>query len=142
MKSFSLVDYKTILRCPTRVVLASFFFVLSAQLLEAKVWYVKPTGNNANSGLSWNLALEGVQAAINLAAAGDTVWVAQGTYKPTSTADRSISFVIKSGIAIFGGFAGDETALDQRDWVLNMTILSGDLIGRQAGLIIRCTVDW
>ena len=55
----------------------------------------------------------------------DEIWVAAGEYKPTTGDDRTISFVLKDGVAIYGGFAGGETARDQRDWELNATTLRG-----------------
>ncbi|RMH20313.1 MAG: hypothetical protein D6698_04430, partial [Gammaproteobacteria bacterium] len=55
------------------------------------------------------------------------IWVAAGTYKPTSGTDRSVSFVMKNNLAIYGGFNGTETMLSQRDWVANVTVLSGDI---------------
>jgi len=58
---------------------------------------------------------------------GDQVWVAAGTYFPTPTALRAASFVIVDGVSVYGGFAGGETALWQRDPSAHETILSGDL---------------
>jgi hypothetical protein len=55
------------------------------------------------------------------------VWVMAGVHKPTTTSDRAISFVMKSGVEVYGGFAGSEAALDQRDWTSHVTILSGDI---------------
>ena len=63
----------------------------------------------------------------NLAVGGGEVWVAKGTYYTTDSADREISFQLKSGVVLYGGFAGTESALDQRDWETNVTILSGDI---------------
>lgn len=64
---------------------------------------------------------------IDASAANDEVWVAAGTYKPTAGTDRTISFYMKDGVAIYGGFAGAEALLDDRDWAVNETILSGDI---------------
>ena len=51
-----------------------------------------------------------------------------GVHKPaTNPAQRTAVFALKSDVAIYGGFAGTETALNQRDWTLNVTVLSGDI---------------
>jgi hypothetical protein len=86
----------------------------------------------ANDGTSWADAYRGVDAlkvALTAAVAGDELWVRAGTYKPTTTATRTIFFDLKTGVAVYGGFAGGETLLAERDHVANPTILSGDLAG-------------
>ncbi|MBD2755901.1 beta strand repeat-containing protein [Spirosoma validum] len=93
--------------------------------------YVKPAATGTGDGSSWANASGNLQAIINASAATDQVWVAAGTYKPTTSTDRAISFSMKDGVAIYGGFAGTETALSQRP-AINLTtpsssILSGDL---------------
>jgi hypothetical protein len=54
-----------------------------------------------------------------------------GIYTPSATTipgdPRSATFQLKSGVAIYGGFAGNETTLSQRDWNVHPTILSGDI---------------
>ena len=60
------------------------------------------------------------------------IWVATGTYYPdeingTDTDNRNSSFVMKNNLAIYGGFAGSETQLSQRNMAANETILSGDI---------------
>jgi hypothetical protein len=58
------------------------------------------------------------------------IWVAAGTYRPDrGTLDRLASFRMQSGLGLYGGFAGWETQLEQRDPAANPTILSGDLRG-------------
>lgn len=87
--------------------------------------YVKTDG--AGDGSSWLLAYGDLQTAISESVTGDSIWIAAGTYKPTSTTDRLISFNLKAGVAIYGGFAGTESLLTERNWIINPTILSGDI---------------
>lgn len=81
------------------------------------------TGN----GTSWNNAFGTLTEALAHAQAGDEIWVAAGTYTPTKNNDRTAYFGIKSGVKVYGGFVGTETALNQRSSKLNKTILSGEI---------------
>ncbi|MBD2705193.1 hypothetical protein IC229_31515 [Spirosoma sp. BT702] len=103
----------------------------SVHLLAQTVRYVKPIASGLSNGSSWNNASPDLQAMINASASGDQVWVASGTYKPTATTDRSISFAMKNGVAIYGGFLGAETNLSQRPAINtttpSSTTLSGDI---------------
>jgi predicted outer membrane repeat protein len=89
--------------------------------------FVSPTGQG--TGSSWNSPMS-LRYALGTAQPGDEVWVKAGIHKPT-TPDGSAkkSFITNSNVKIYGGFAGTETTLDQRDPVNNVTILSGDLNG-------------
>lgn len=58
--------------------------------------------------------------------------MAKGLYFPDQsflddTNSRSATFALKNGVAIYGGFAGSETQLAQRNVAANRTILSGDI---------------
>lgn len=103
--------------------------------------YVDASATGANDGSSWNDAFDTLQAALSYAATHPEVteiWVAAGTYKPDQfsekmTGDRSDTFQLQSGLALYGGFNGDEDPqtfdLADRDFTANETILSGDLSG-------------
>jgi hypothetical protein len=101
-----------------------------AHAATAAIYYVKPAGNNSFNGQSWNMAFLTVSKALSVAVSGDEIWVAAGTYKPTTGSDRDASFDIPSGVKLRGGFSGSEATLSARA-VLNTqsltTILSGDI---------------
>ncbi len=96
---------------------------------------------NCCTGTSWALAFTELQAALENASlgSGHEVWVAAGTYLPdydvpncAHTADRAATFDLKDGVAVYGGFAGNEDPatfdLGTRDFAANETTLSGDLL--------------
>ena len=112
-------------------------FVVLASLLHVKAnrFYVdgsKP--DNSGAGTSWATAKRDIQNAVNTALPGDSVWVKAGTYYPTewpgssNTAEpRNKTFYLKSGVKLFGGFAGTETFFAQRNVINNSTVLSGNI---------------
>lgn len=91
------------------------------------VIYVKASATGANDGTSWPDAFTDLQNALSIATAGDTVWVADGTYKPTSGTNRAANFRLNDGVALFGGFAGVETSLSERYMAAHPTVLSGEI---------------
>lgn len=94
---------------------------------DADVHYVNAAVPGGD-GSSWSEAFNDLQSALAFANAGDEVWVAAGIYTP-SNSDATASFALAPGVALYGGFAGGETDREQRDWIANETILSGD-VGR------------
>lgn len=98
--------------------------------------FVKEGALGADNGESWQDAFKSLQFALGFARcgceAGAELWVAAGTYRPTSSAcnpNRSASFEIDGAIGLYGGFEGIESQLSQRDPVANTTRLTGDITG-------------
>lgn len=78
--------------------------------------YVNPDAvNGNNTGVSWQDGYLDLQRALARAAVGcgTEIWVKNGTYDPGRQADEI--FVVPTGISVYGGFAGYETAIDQRN---------------------------
>jgi SprB repeat/Secretion system C-terminal sorting domain len=111
-----------------KCILLIAFVIFNLNLL-AQIRYVRAGATGSNNGTSWTNAFTSLQPAIDAVEAlgGGQVWVASGTYKPTATTDRNVSFVLKNNVAIYGGFNGSETQLTQRNFKSNVTILSGEI---------------
>jgi hypothetical protein len=91
---------------------------------SAMTYYVDSMAMGGATGLSWQDAVTDLQAALALAMAGDTILVAQGTYKPGS--DPATTFLIDKNLTLLGGYPSGGGSPDP---VLYETILSGDLNG-------------
>ncbi len=110
----------------------TFYYLLTMLILAAAaeaVVYVDGANSGTEDGTSWATAFTMVQDGIDAAELnGDTeVWVAAGTYTPTRGTLQRISILLKSNVAVYGGFAGTETERAARDWVVNETVLSGNI---------------
>lgn len=110
--------------------LRSLFVLMTICLLPLAAtaqttYYVKTAATGTASGDSWDNATT-LSDALAKAKAKDQIWVEAGTYRG--------SFSLKSGISLYGGFAGTESSIDERaidsDKAYRMThqtILSGDV---------------
>jgi Right handed beta helix region len=106
-------------------------------LTASQTLYVRADAPNGGSGQDWSSAFNDLTDALDAAAVSggqvDQIWVAQGMYVPSrgsiSNDPRTWTFQLVGGVDVFGGFAGNETLLEQRDWVAHPTILSGDILG-------------
>ncbi len=93
---------------------------------NSQVVYVDSTATGGNNGSSWLNAYNDLQQALANTSTGE-IWVAKGTYYPTSGTNRLISFLLKNNVAIYGGFNGTETNINQRNFNLYSTVLSGNI---------------
>ena len=92
------------------------------------VAYVDADATPPGFGTTWANAYTDLNTALATARRCSSitqVWVAEGVYTPGTT--ESATFDLPPGVAVYGGFAGAETTLSERNWVLNPTVLSGDL---------------
>jgi hypothetical protein len=101
--------------------------VLTATFGVRECIYVNAGAAGANTGESWEDAYTNLRVALGNVISGGQVWVATGVY--TSGLTQTDCFTVPPGVAVYGGFAGDETSRDQRDWATNVTVLSGDIGG-------------
>jgi hypothetical protein len=119
----------------TCVVMSVIVVALLCATAAADVIYVDDDASPGGDGLSWPTAYNYLQDALVAAQYGEQIWVAGGTYYPSQPTDpcdqRTATFQLINGVAIYGGFAGTEDPctfdLADRDFVTNETILSGDL---------------
>ena len=105
---------------------AMFFGAFNA---NAAVRYVNGSVTISGDGNSWDSPYKTLQEAITAASSGDEIWVAAGTYQPANEQ----SFAMKEGVKIYGGFAGTENSLAQRNWKTNVS----ELMGNQASVVIN-----
>ncbi|MCC6426928.1 MAG: EF-hand domain-containing protein [Phycisphaerales bacterium] len=99
-----------------------------------RFYVAKSQTGNPNTGVSWANAYDDLQPILQQTAliGGDQceIWTKSAFYYPTTGSDRNASFVIPSGLHLYGGFSGSETSMDQRlyPWAY-ITALSGAIGG-------------
>jgi hypothetical protein len=105
-----------------KIILTLLMVMMACYGWSQQYRYVKAGGTG--SGTSWSNASGDLQAMINASAAGDEVWVAEGTYQPAA----GQWFSMKEGVKIYGGFPAnnENVTLGQRNWTLHPTILKGN----------------
>lgn len=100
---------------------------------------VATNGMSGSDGSRWEWATTLKSALGNPACL--EVWVAAGAYTPAFVIDREASFVVRPGVAVYGGFAGTEMERDQRDPALHRSVLSGDVDANDDVDALGITVD-
>ncbi|PQJ26951.1 hypothetical protein BSZ35_18685 [Salinibacter sp. 10B] len=136
---------------PIRYSLLLLFVLLISSVLTAvpgqaqTIIHVDVDASASGDGTSWGSAYPALQDAFDQANANPgtdvEIWIAEGTYYPDvdnvdndgdgSTehmADSDTSFTLtRDGVAIYGGFEGNESSRSSRDPSANVVSLSGDI---------------
>ncbi|PKR81340.1 hypothetical protein CW751_04600 [Brumimicrobium salinarum] len=91
--------------------------------------YVDDDATGNNDGSSWADAFTDLNDALLHVASsssydGSEIWIAEGFYTRLSNTQ---SFIVDNNALLYGGFAGNETDLNQRDISNHPTIISGDV---------------
>lgn len=97
--------------------------------------FVDTDAMGANNGTSWTDAFNHLQDGLAAADPDNKIFVAQGTYHPDEdtndpcgTGNRTATFGLISGVALYGGFPSGGDDFGDRDPNRYETILSGDLL--------------
>ena len=85
----------------------------------ADTLYVAATAAPGGTGDSWGSAFRSVDYALATWKTGDEIWVANGTYPIISS-----GYTIKNGMHLYGGFRGNETFREDRDWYRRKTVFT------------------
>jgi hypothetical protein len=111
----------------------SLEFTVGGDAAALAVYYVDPNAPGAKSGSSWKDAFNSLQDALAAVEENSEIRVAHGIYRPDGGTgieplDRSVTFRLKTGVILKGGYAGWRgTNPNSRDVLAYRTILSGDL---------------
>ena len=111
-----------------------FLLLVTISSSAQNIIYVDSNALGSNTGDSWANAYYHIQTALSNFSPGDTIWVAEGTYYPVFDrtgyqfgSNEYKTFALPDKCVIYGGFAGDETSLEEREWREHPVILNGDL---------------
>lgn len=97
--------------------------------------YVNTSATGNNNGVSWTDAYTDLNDALLNVISTEEIWIAGGVYKPSTSNNFSNFAIVRNNINIYGGFAGTETRKEERIFGANETILSGDLLGNDSGVV-------
>ena len=110
---------------------------MGAYEYQPPIIYVKQNAAGANNGTNWinaYISLQDALTEVDSTAISYQIWVAEGTYKPTSDygtgdgSDRYNHFRLQNGVSLYGGFPNmGDPGWNDRDPESFITILSGDL---------------
>lgn len=102
-------------------------------MAQSKTYYVSPTAKGTGDGSSWANTMS-LESALAAAKAGDQIWV-QGSESGTIYTAPTDGFTLNSGVQLYGGFAGTEASINDRETLGKpyqlkyRSVLSGDISG-------------
>ena len=99
---------------------------------DGDILHVAATGDGSD-GETWATAYTSIADAIAAASGGDDIWIKTGTYNEAVT--------LKSGVSLYGGFAGTESdsQFHLRNWNANPTVI--DATGTGANVLYGDRVE-
>ena len=107
--------------------------VISSKAYGEVTFYVTQDGAGSMDGTSWENAARDLKALIDSLNDSAEIWVAKGAYSPGTGSEDTFS--IKKGLKIYGGFAGTESLLEERDIIKNVVLLDGGKVSRRAPVV-------
>ncbi|MBC8012010.1 MAG: right-handed parallel beta-helix repeat-containing protein, partial [Burkholderiales bacterium] len=98
-------------------------------LPPATILYVNAAAAASGDGFTWSTAFKTIHEACAVAVApGAQIWVAPGTYYPTSGADRSATLYLRRGVTLVGSLPVGSSSIAQSNPAgATLTIISGDI---------------
>ncbi len=121
--------------CIMKNIFSIILIVCAIHAAYAGKFYVQQTAAAGGNGLAWTSAFSDLQPALEAAQSGDSILVGKGVYMPSKDAaavaapqdPRTRTFSVKTGVRLYGGFAGNEPDMAGRNPASNRTVVSGDL---------------
>jgi len=98
------VTKKRDLRTPLAI--SAFLIIIAAPSSAATIYVDTNAPGPTHDGSSWTNAFTELQSGLDVAMAGDEIWVAAGTYTPTAEVGGYITFQMVYNVAIYGGLSG------------------------------------
>ncbi|KAG8767074.1 hypothetical protein FRC15_005933 [Serendipita sp. 397] len=115
----------------------------SANLQKRAIFiYVSPSGSDSNSGTSTSAPLKTIQAAVNKAVAGDTIFLRAGTYAPSTNIQITKSGTSSAPITL-KNYNGEKVVIDGENMPYTPAALGADLPNADRGAIhIQNAIYW
>jgi len=89
-----------------------------------RIWYVDSTAEGGD-GSGWDTPLNSITEALDRSSPQDEIWVRSGTYRE--------AIGMELGVGLYGGFSGNETEREQRDWTVHKTVI--DASGLESSVV-------